>query len=84
MWLKWISGTKETLRTQHSSQVESLERALLEETSPVEKLTCKVTDFIAWIRTASKGPTMSSYARKEKAKSGWITAQQFLSDMDES
>ena len=50
----------------------------------IESLTCKVTDCIAWIRKASKDPTMSTYARKEKATSEWVTARQFLSETDEA
>ena len=49
----------------------------------IDTLTCKVTNFIAWIRKASKDPTLSTYAMKEKAKSDWVTARQFLSETDE-
>ena len=35
----------------------------------IENLTCQVTDLVAWIRHASKDPTLSTYASKEKAKS---------------
>ena len=50
----------------------------------IELLTCTVTDCIAWIRKASKDPTLSTYARREKAKSDWVNARQFLSESDET
>ena len=37
VWSKWLAAAKETLRTQYGSQVESLERVLPEEATPVEK-----------------------------------------------
>ena len=50
----------------------------------IESLTSTVTDFITWIRKASKDPTLSTYARREKAKSDWVNAKQFLSESDEA
>ena len=50
----------------------------------IELLTCTVTDRIAWIRKASKDPTLSTHARREKAKSDWVNARQVLSESDES
>ena len=50
----------------------------------IENLTCQVTDLVAWIRHASKDPTLSTYAKREKAKSDWVNAKQFLSESDEA
>ena len=50
----------------------------------IELLTCTVTDCIAWIRKASKDSTLSTSVRREKAKSDWVNARQFLSESDES
>ena len=34
----------------------------------IENRTCKITDFISWIRIASRDPTLSTYAMKKEGE----------------
>ena len=49
----------------------------------VERLECRVSDFMTWLRKASQDPTMSTYVRKSKAVLDFAVAKQFLSETDE-